>query len=122
MYCVIQRGIQLFLRVYHRVEIEGLEHVPTRGPFLVVGNHISVLDPFYIAAVLPGQVSFHGQGGILFPSGEPVVFRTGGRLSRKSRGSGHTLPPDCPGSVEGWEKRGAISRRRPERVGSADRG
>lgn len=58
MYCVIQRGIRLFLRVYHRVEIEGLEHVPTRGPFLVVGNHISVLDPFYIAAVLPGQVSF----------------------------------------------------------------
>ncbi|EGK10374.1 lysophospholipid acyltransferase family protein [Kroppenstedtia eburnea] len=58
MYRVIQKGIRLFLRFYHRLEIEGLEHVPTKEPFLVVGNHISVLDPFYIAAVLPGRVSF----------------------------------------------------------------
>ena len=58
MYRLIQKGICLFLKIYHRLEMDGLEHVPTKGPFLVVGNHISVLDPFYIAAVLPGRISF----------------------------------------------------------------
>src|SRR2546430_14314677 len=34
-----------------RIEITGLEHVPTSGPFLLIANHRSVLDPMLIQSV-----------------------------------------------------------------------
>lgn len=50
--------LRVILRVYHRAEVQGLDRVPRQGPFLLVGNHISYLDPFYIAAQLPQRISF----------------------------------------------------------------
>lgn len=58
MYRFLQRGLRLLLKLYHRFDVEGLDRVPDGGPFLLVGNHISYLDPFYIAAILPERVSF----------------------------------------------------------------
>src|SRR5699024_12274324 len=50
--------LRVILRVYHRAEVQGLDRVPRQGPFLLVGNQISYLDPFYIAAQLPQRISF----------------------------------------------------------------
>jgi len=36
-----------------RVRVEGLEHLPTRGPFIVCPNHQGFLDPFVLGGVLP---------------------------------------------------------------------
>jgi 1-acyl-sn-glycerol-3-phosphate acyltransferase len=38
------------------VRAEGVEHVPGSGPFLLISNHQSVLDPFYIQPLCPQPV------------------------------------------------------------------
>jgi long-chain acyl-CoA synthetase len=38
-------------RVFH-LRVEGLEHLPVEGPFVIAPNHISFLDPFALAAAL----------------------------------------------------------------------
>jgi len=38
-------------RVFH-LRVEGIEHLPVEGPFVITPNHISFLDPFAVAAAL----------------------------------------------------------------------
>ena len=46
------------VRLWGRLKVEGLEHVPARGPMLLVGNHDSYWDPVVIgiAAIKRRQV------------------------------------------------------------------
>jgi 1-acyl-sn-glycerol-3-phosphate acyltransferase len=46
------------VRFWGRLEVEGLEHLPTEGPVLVVGNHDSYWDPVVIglAAIKRRQI------------------------------------------------------------------
>lgn len=39
-----------------RMEVEGLENIPDTGPFFLVGNHQSVLDPIIIQGACPRPV------------------------------------------------------------------
>ncbi len=42
-----------YLRIYHRLAIDGVEHLPKSGPFVMVANHASHLDAVTLAASLP---------------------------------------------------------------------
>jgi glycerol-3-phosphate O-acyltransferase/dihydroxyacetone phosphate acyltransferase len=55
------------LKVYFRkVHIEGKEHLPNEGPFLIVANHpSSFLDPISIAVLVKQKISFLA-GGFMF--------------------------------------------------------
>jgi 1-acyl-sn-glycerol-3-phosphate acyltransferase len=57
---------RLVIRAWFRVRVEGLEHLPA-GPAVLGFNHQSWVDPFVVAAVLPG---------------EPVLFFFGPRERR----------------------------------------
>ena len=35
------------------IEVRGTEHIPERGPYLLLSNHQSVLDPFFIQTWIP---------------------------------------------------------------------
>ena len=37
-----------FVRLYFGIEVEGENFIPAAGPFVVVANHASFLDPFFI--------------------------------------------------------------------------
>jgi 1-acyl-sn-glycerol-3-phosphate acyltransferase len=41
-----------FIQCFTRVHVEGLEHVPTSGPLIIAGNHISNADPPFLASWL----------------------------------------------------------------------
>ncbi|MGE5598220.1 MAG: 1-acyl-sn-glycerol-3-phosphate acyltransferase, partial [Bacteroidota bacterium] len=45
-------------RFLWRVEVEGQEHVPERGGFLLVANHVNLADPFLIGLFLTRRVHF----------------------------------------------------------------
>ncbi len=41
------------MRTVFRLQVVGRDHLPARGPFLIVANHVSDLDPLALAAALP---------------------------------------------------------------------
>jgi len=45
--------IRAWLRVYHRFEIVGREHLPADGSFVLVANHTSHLDAVSLVSALP---------------------------------------------------------------------
>jgi len=44
-------------RTAYRLRVEGLQHVPPRGPLILVANHCSFFDAFLLAASLPGSIT-----------------------------------------------------------------
>jgi 1-acyl-sn-glycerol-3-phosphate acyltransferase len=60
---LIESGMHLFwwltlrayFRTYHRLEIHGLENLPTQPPFACIANHSSHLDAMAMAASLPAK-------------------------------------------------------------------
>jgi 1-acyl-sn-glycerol-3-phosphate acyltransferase len=48
--------IRMYLRGYHRLRIEGAEHLPAKPPFVMIGNHTSHLDALVLASSLPWRL------------------------------------------------------------------
>jgi long-chain acyl-CoA synthetase len=61
-------------KVFH-LQVEGVEHLPKEGPFVLTPNHISFLDPFAVAAALDYPRLRHtywaGRVGVAF--GNPFI-------------------------------------------------
>ena len=49
--------VRVLLRPGVKVTIEGVEHFPARGPYLICPNHQSYLDPFFVMAALPYRLT-----------------------------------------------------------------
>jgi 1-acyl-sn-glycerol-3-phosphate acyltransferase len=60
LYPVARAVLVPSFHVLWNIEVEGREHVPDRGPAIVAPNHISVLDSFFVPAVLPRRCTFVG--------------------------------------------------------------
>ena len=79
---------RLLMRGLFRVRVEGLEHLPAEGPYLLAPNHASYLDPFALAAALPWpqlqRLYWAGWTGLLFrgPLDPPVQPRDPGPAGR----------------------------------------
>jgi 1-acyl-sn-glycerol-3-phosphate acyltransferase len=52
-YGFAQRLVRTLWPLVGRLDVHGLEHVPGDGPFLLIANHQSYLDPVLIQAVVP---------------------------------------------------------------------
>lgn len=84
-----------WLRILYRPWVEGLEHVPVKGPAILASNHLSFSDSFFLPLVVPRHITFLAKSdyftgrGIkgwftkLFFSGvgQVPVDRSGGRAS-----------------------------------------
>jgi 1-acyl-sn-glycerol-3-phosphate acyltransferase len=69
------RIIARFLfKILTRTAIKGMEHYPTGGPLIVVGNHTGVLEVVMMAAFSPRQVEFMGSVDIPHESFIAVVI------------------------------------------------
>ncbi len=49
----IQGAVRLLMRLLTRVHVEGLEHMPRSGPFILAINHLSLLDAPVMFSFLP---------------------------------------------------------------------
>lgn len=67
---VIHTANRALMHAGFRLRVSGLEHLPTAGPFVIVANHCSDLDPLAVAAALPprlrSQVRWAGETSRLF--------------------------------------------------------
>ena len=53
-----RRFAAMVLRLYFRIDIRGLEHLPKTGPVLIAGNHTGWLDGPLVQILLPRPCSF----------------------------------------------------------------
>lgn len=51
--------LRTYFVLYHRMRIEGREHLPKKTPFIVISNHSSHLDALTLAAALPLATRVH---------------------------------------------------------------
>jgi 1-acyl-sn-glycerol-3-phosphate acyltransferase len=58
LYAVVKPVAVTLMRLLFRLERRGAEHIPARGPVLVVANHSSVLDPPLIGGMCPRPLTF----------------------------------------------------------------
>lgn len=51
-------AVRLLLRLLAQCKVEGLEKLPKTGPLLLVSNHLSLIDPPVLGALLPRRIVF----------------------------------------------------------------
>lgn len=56
----------LLLALLAEVKISGKERLPKKGPIILAGNHVAVLEAVMMAVYTPGMVEFIGNGDIPF--------------------------------------------------------
>lgn len=93
LYPVARAVIGPIFRFCWRIRIVGLENVPVTGPAILCPNHTSVIDSFFLPAVLPRRITFVGKAEYLddwktkylFPAlGMIPIDRGGGSASERA--------------------------------------
>jgi len=83
---VIILFIKVIFRIFFRLKVRGLEHLPERGPYIIAPNHVSYLDGFAVIAALPLRYFWD-----LYSLGLKVYFT--GKLSFFAK-LAHVIPID----------------------------
>jgi len=50
----------VYYKLYHRLRVEGAEHIRAHGPLFIVINHLSALEPFALGVALADRGVFPG--------------------------------------------------------------
>jgi len=64
VYRTVKRIVRGLFRIFYRIEVEGVEHVPMVGPVVIAANHHSFLDPLIVGVVLPRPIAFIARGDL----------------------------------------------------------
>ncbi|KHO62464.1 acyl-phosphate glycerol 3-phosphate acyltransferase [Thermoanaerobacter sp. YS13] len=57
-YYIAKVIVLVIIKVIFRIEVRGLENIPKKGPVIICPNHISLLDPPVIGALLNRRIYF----------------------------------------------------------------
>ncbi|HUS61692.1 MAG TPA: lysophospholipid acyltransferase family protein [Acidimicrobiales bacterium] len=74
------------LRFLYRVEVEGLEHLPSDGPAILASNHISFCDSIFLPLVLKRRVTFVAKAEYFDDPKTAWFFRAVGQIPIKREG------------------------------------
>lgn len=91
-----------FLKTVWRPWVEGAENLPSSGPVIIVGNHLSVIDSFILPLMVERRISFlaksdyfTGKGikgwlvkNFMLSVGQIPIDRSGGKASEASLNTG----------------------------------
>jgi 1-acyl-sn-glycerol-3-phosphate acyltransferase len=72
VYRLVRAFLVVYLRLWHRLRIEGREHLPREGGVLIVSNHQSFLDIPLVAVAAPRHVAYVARSTLA--SSRLVVF------------------------------------------------
>lgn len=57
-YTLASMVVRLLLQILTRYRVEGLDNLPGSGPVLLVANHLNLIDPPVLGALLPRRITF----------------------------------------------------------------
>jgi 1-acyl-sn-glycerol-3-phosphate acyltransferase len=123
IYRLLRAPTRGLLTALFDLRIDGLEHVPSRGPYLVAANHHNYLDGIVLGAALPVPVAFLAMtrlwrttpihpllhwavGTIPLDVDRPDVGALRAALAQLGRGRVVGIFPEGPFSVRGRLERG----------------
>jgi 1-acyl-sn-glycerol-3-phosphate acyltransferase len=73
-------GVRIYLGLWHRFEVQGREHLPSKPPFVLVANHASHLDALVLSAPLSltirDRVFALAAGDVFFEKNLTAAFAT----------------------------------------------
>jgi long-chain acyl-CoA synthetase len=98
---VLWIAARVFARILTRVRVDGLQHLPANGPYLICPNHQGYLDPFVLCGVLPYRVMRR-----MFVVGAAEYFET--PLMRWMARQINLVPVDADASLVPAMKAGAF--------------
>jgi 1-acyl-sn-glycerol-3-phosphate acyltransferase len=75
------------LRFFYRVRVEGLEHVPAKGPAILASNHVSFCDSIFLPLMLRRRITFVAKAEYFEDPKTAWFFRAVGQIPIK-RGDG----------------------------------
>lgn len=58
LYRISQFIVRILFQLYFRLRIEGKEHIPKEGGYIIVANHASYLDPLLICTIVPRIIHY----------------------------------------------------------------
>ena len=75
------------VRLFFRLRVEGIENLPTDGPYIVAANHCSFFDSWIVPLVLPRRVTYVAKAEYFDQWYTAWLFRAWGQIPIK-RGGG----------------------------------
>lgn len=58
---VLKAILGFVMRVLYRPQVEGMERIPTTGPVILAGNHVTFIDSMFLSLVVKRPVYFIGK-------------------------------------------------------------
>ncbi len=87
---MLYRALKILLtpvfRVVWRVRVEGIGHVPARGPVVLAPNHVTFLDSFFLPLVVPRRVTFVAKAEYFDSWKTAWFFRACGQIPMRREG------------------------------------
>lgn len=74
---------------FWRIEVTGLDNLPTTGPAVLCPNHLAAIDSFILPTVLPRPITYVGKAEYLDDWKTKVVFPRLGMIPIDRRGGEH---------------------------------
>lgn len=62
-------------RIYWRIQLEGIQHIPTDGPLIIAPNHVTYADPVLVSLPIHLRVHFMAWDGLFKVPGLSWVIR-----------------------------------------------
>lgn len=56
-YGLVRSIVRILLKLLTRMQVRGLDNVPAQGPYIVITNHLSMLDAPIIMAIIPAHIT-----------------------------------------------------------------
>lgn len=67
--------IRFGARIYWRIQLEGIQHIPTDGPLIIVPNHVTYADPVLVSLPIHLRVHFMAWDALFEVPGLSWVIR-----------------------------------------------
>ncbi|CAM3149121.1 Phospholipid/glycerol acyltransferase domain-containing protein [Stackebrandtia soli] len=104
LYWPIRTILRPLVLLFFRPRVRGLDNVPRRGPVILASNHLSALDPVFLAVLVPRRIAFlakdeffNGKGlkgaivrRFMYAVGQLPIDRSGGTSSARTLNAGAT--------------------------------